>query len=114
MHHNKLLKTEMLSVCLFLSLNTATHADTSGESLYLQNCMVCHADDGSGSMPGVLDLDKNRSWSTITVSELLARLKKGIQGSESGVSMPPKGGNANLTDNDLEKIILYMRESFLN
>lgn len=114
MHKNKLLKIKEFSVCVFLLYSIAVNADNSGETLYIQNCMVCHADDGSGAMPGVFDLEKNRAWSKITESKLLIRLNEGIQSSVSGVSMPPKGGNANLSDKDLKKIIRYMRESFLN
>ena len=76
--------------------------------------MVCHADDGSGAMPGVSDLSENRTWSTIPESQLLTRLNKGIQTAGSAVSMPPKGGNPDLTDTDLIAIIAYMRKEFLN
>ena len=113
MRRNKLSRPETLLVCICFLFTATVSADISGEKLYMKNCMVCHADDGSGVMPGVQDLEKNRSWSRIDESELLKRLKEGIKSSESGVSMPAKGGNTNLTDNDLKKIIRYMRGSFL-
>jgi cytochrome c5 len=74
--------------------------------------MVCHADDGSGAMPGVIDLGENRVWLTIDSQLLLKRLKQGIQNTGGGISMPAKGGNPKLTDNDLQKIILYMQKYF--
>lgn len=88
-------------------------AESTGERLYMNNCMVCHADDGSGAMPGVIDLEENRAWSMTESKTLLKRLKQGIQKPGAGISMPAKGGNPDLTDNDLNKIISYMRQSFL-
>ena len=81
--------------------------------MYVQSCMVCHADDGSGSMPGVADLTLNRSWATEDESKLILRLKQGINSPKTEVTMPPKGGNPELSDNDLREIIRYMRASFL-
>ena len=92
---------------------TGVHAGSHGENLYLQNCMVCHADDGSGAMPGVSDLTENKAWSVIDEGSLLVKLKKGIQKQGATMNMPAKGGNPNLTDKDLKEIINYMRQSFL-
>ena len=105
---------QLAIICVFLFFSYAIKAEASAEQLYMQNCMVCHADDGSGAMPGVSDLTKNRNWSTIPESQLLARLNKGIQTASSAVNMPPKGGNPNLNDKDLIAIISYMRKEFLN
>lgn len=116
---NTLLKNRLAqqSKYIFILLVTFYSFDaytaSVGEKLYLQNCMVCHADDGSGAMPGVIDLAENRTWSTIPEQQLLSRLKKGIQTPGAAVIMPAKGGNPNLTDRDLLAIITYMRESFL-
>jgi len=101
----------ILSFMLFSFLNV--HADSSGKDLFNTSCTICHADDGSGAMPGVLDLTETRDWSKLTDKKLLANLKKGSQKSGSGMKMPPKGGNPNLTDKDLLLIISYMRKEFL-
>lgn len=87
-------------------------AQTSGQQLYMQNCMVCHADDGSGGMPGVADLTENRNWSTISEEKLLERIKQGIALPGAAVTMPPNGGNPDLSDSDLKLIIKYMRMEF--
>ena len=107
------LKLKLLFSCFVFLYSTGVKADSVGEQLYMQNCMVCHADDGSGAMPGVLDLDENRAWSLIDDETLLTRLKQGIQKPGASISMPAKGGNPNLTDKDLKEIINYMRQSFL-
>ena len=99
------------SVFLYMSFSTV-EAATTGEELYMKNCMVCHAYDGRGAMPGILDLEQERGWSLIEENVLVNRLKQGIQ-KKGRVSMPPQGGNPNLTDSDLKKIIRYMRQEFL-
>jgi len=103
----------VLAILLLNSVGSNALAEERGERLYTQNCMVCHADDGGGAMPGVSDLSENRAWSTLSESKLIARLKQGIKTPGSPVSMPPKGGNLELTDADLQVIISYMRASFL-
>ncbi len=109
----KRIKIKLFFLCFIFIYSISVNAATRGEKLYLQNCMVCHADDGSGAMPGVLDLDENRAWSMIDDIKLLTRLKQGIQKPDASISMPAKGGNPNLTDKDLKEIIHYMRQSFL-
>ena len=109
----KKLKFKLLFLCFVFLYAIAVKANSIGEQLYMQNCMICHADDGSGAMPGVLDLENKIGWSTIDGETLLKRLKQGIQKSGGEISMPAKGGNPNLTDKDLKEIINYMRQSFL-
>lgn len=101
----------VITYALFLFLPNA-NAGMSGENLYLQNCMACHAYDGSGSMPGVGNFNESREWKNKNEQSLLLQLKKGIQKEGSVVTMPPKGGNQNLTDDELKKIILYMHQTF--
>lgn len=88
------------------------NAGMSGEELYFQNCMACHAYDGSGSMPGVVDFKDASSWKEMDEQTLLLKLKQGIQKEGAAVSMPPNGGNPNLTDKELKKIIRYIRKTF--
>lgn len=109
----KEIKYTRLFLCLIFIYIPGVSASSIGEQLYMQNCMICHGDDGSGAMPGVLDLEKDRIWSTLDEAVLLTRIKQGIQNSDTGISMPAKGGNPNLTDNEIKEIIRYMRQSFL-
>lgn len=78
----------------------------------MKNCMVCHADDGSGAMPGVADLTESREWLKLSEPQLLSRMKQGIEKPGATVPMPPKGGNPELTDDDLKAVIHYMRNTF--
>ena len=101
-----------LSLVLCMMFVVDAQAEVNGENLYVQNCMVCHGDDGSGAMPGVKDLVENRAWLIQPESQLFDRLKRGIQGPGALVAMPPKGGNPALTDEQLMVVIMYMRNSF--
>ena len=107
------LKIKILFFSFVLCFSITVKAESTGEQLYMKNCMVCHAADGSGSMPGVIDLEENRAWSMLENKVLLERLKQGIRTPGARFSMPAKGGNPNLTDNDLNNIIDYMRQSFI-
>ena len=107
------MKIKLFFLCFIFIYTTAVNAASRAEKLYLQNCMVCHADDGTGAMPGVTDLEENRAWSTMNKIKLLTRLKQGIEKSDTSMGMPAKGGNPDLTDKDLNEIINYMRQSFL-
>ena len=102
-----------LFLCFVYFYTPSVMAGMLSEQIYMQNCMVCHADDGSGTMPGVSDLSENKAWSTIDEGSLLAKLKNGIQKHGATMSMPAKGGNPDLTDDDLRGIIRYMRQTFI-
>lgn len=104
--------SSLVLVSIFAFQIQSTYADINGEKVFMNNCMVCHADDGSGAMPGVADLTENREWLTLPESQLLSRLKKGIQKPGATVAMPPKGGNTDLTDDDIKAAIAYMRNTF--
>jgi len=97
---------------MIILTSTSLHAESKGEKLFLQNCAVCHAADGGGAMPGVPDFTGSPIWSKQSDKELLVRVKQGIQTPGAAIAMPPKGGNANLSDNELMEIISYMRAAF--
>jgi len=103
---------KVLFLCFFYFNTSGVMAAVSSELLYMKNCMVCHAEDGSGAMPGVSDLTENKAWITVEEEHLLAKLKNGIQKEGATISMPAKGGNPDLTDSDLKGIIRYMRQTF--
>ena len=105
---------KVLFLCFVCFYTPAVVSGMSGDQLYTQSCIVCHADDGSGAMPGVSDLTENKAWLALDDEILLIKLKQGIQNQGSTMSMPAKGGNPDLTDDDLRAIIRYMRQTFIN
>jgi len=100
---------------LYLSVTShvvAGNYATKGYEVYTNNCTVCHGEDGEGLMPGVPDLNISRDWFSQTDEKLIEKIKRGTQQSDILIAMPPKGGNPNLTDDDILDVIVYMRKAF--
>ena len=84
-----------------------------GQKVFKDTCAACHGPKATG-IPG---LGKNLTTSEFakgkTDAELVAFIKKGRPTSDpantTGVAMPPKGGNAALTDQDLADAVAYIR-----
>ncbi len=104
---SKIITLFYMFVIIFFYENLANAE--SGKDIYMQNCALCHGDDGRGSMPGVPDLVENQTWSKKSNNKLLKLIKKGIETPGASMMMPPKGGNDKLSDKQLLKSIEYMR-----
>ena len=103
-----------LPLVMTVLMTGAIYANESrGEQVYIQNCMVCHSNDGSGEMPGVPELSRKDPWFMKPEQQLLSKLKQGIQTPGAPISMPPKGGNPDLSDEDLVAVMAYMRKQLL-
>jgi mono/diheme cytochrome c family protein len=84
-----------------------------GEELASQSCSACHGQDFKG-VPG---LGASFYDSTFiqghTDDELVEFIKEGrasdAPDNESGIAMPPYGGNTRLTDEDLSDIVAFLR-----
>ena len=77
----------------------------SGRTLYEANCAGCHdASVGGAPKPG----DKS-VWKARLATGVETMVKKSIEGYEgtAGV-MPPKGGNASLSDEEVRTAVAYM------
>ena len=75
--------------------------DVPGKAAYEESCAVCHKTDAMGAPP----VGDKSAWE--------ATLKKGIDKVYSNAingtgGMPPKGGNMDLSDEDMKTIIEYM------
>jgi len=84
-----------------------------GQTLYLQNCATCHGanlEGGIGAtlnpidkLPGVANpLDPTFMINIITIGRIHQ------PGDPKQVDMPPKGGNTNLTDQDVRDLAAYI------
>ena len=76
-------------------------AEHPGKETYDKSCAVCHKTDAMGA-PAVGDA---KAWSKVRVKgveKVLSNAMNGIGG------MPPKGGNMELTEDDMKQIIDYM------
>lgn len=96
---------------MFLGQSPLSLAETiSGEEVYVKNCMVCHGDDGSGAMPGVSDLANNNSFFASDNKTLINIIINGVEKPGATVVMPPKGGNPELSYNQIKTVVFYLRQ----
>lgn len=84
-----------------------------GKTVYDGACAACHGPDATG-LPGLgKDLTTSEFAAGKTDAELVAFIKAGRPTNDplntTGVEMPPKGGNAALTDQDLADVVAYIR-----
>jgi len=65
-------------------------------------------------MPGVPDLTAKDSVLNKSETELVRNTLKGMQSPGSSLAMPPKGGNPELTEQNIIDAVRYMRMTFLS
>ena len=89
---------------------------TEGRTLYQASCFSCHNAGAAGVTGHRIgkDLSDNEFVQEHSDEELLTFIKEGRAETDpeniTGYEMPPRGGNPNLSDADLLKIIAYLRE----
>ena len=99
----------LLLIASLLLLDTTQSASAAeGKALYEATCIACHGPKGQGAIPGVPDLAKSGRLSKPD-AVLAANILNGFQSKGSPMAMPPKGGNPNLTEDDVKALLTYMR-----
>lgn len=86
----------------------------TGQDIYDRACFSCHGADGEGMMPGVPDLTVQNSVLQKPEAELVRNTMQGVQSPGSPLAMPPKGGNPDLTEQNIVDAIRYMQATFLS
>ena len=83
----------------------ASGDDAAGKKIYDATCIACHAT----GVTGAPKLDETDRWKEIKGQGFDTVLKHTIDGftGKQGV-MPPKGGNAKLTDAEMKAVVEYM------
>ncbi len=92
--------------------SAAAASALSGREIYQQTCVACHGADGKGTVPGAPDFNRKDGRLSKSDDELMNSLLHGLQSPGSPMAMPPKGGNAQLTEEDLRRVLDYLREAF--
>lgn len=96
----KLIKWLLLFWVLVCSGNG--FADDEGGDIYRQTCAVCHTVGVSGGAP---KLGSNADWSGRLAADRTELRHSVLKGKGA---MPPKGGNASLSDRQAEAALDYM------
>lgn len=86
----------------------------SGEETYGQVCVACHSANGKGSVPGAPDFTDPDGPMAQPDSILLDHIRNGFKSPKSPMAMPPRGGDPNLSQAEMEAVLRYMRDSFGN
>jgi disulfide bond formation protein DsbB len=85
----------------------------AGEAIYLGTCAACHGADATGIDGLGKDLHANTFIIENSNGAMLAFLRVGRPASDpdndTGVDMPPQGGNPSLSDQDLQNVVAYLR-----
>lgn len=84
----------------------------SGETVYQYSCAICHGADGEAVMPGVPDLTGNPDMLNQADAILIRKISQGFQSPGSSLAMPANGGNPQLNENDIRRVLNYMRQTF--
>lgn len=101
-----------LAWMLLITDASATETAKQGQAIYNGTCIACHGADGTGSLPGVPDLNEKVGVLTKSDALLLRSLTDGVQGPNAPIAMPAKGGNPALTEDDLKAVLAYIRQNF--
>jgi mono/diheme cytochrome c family protein len=84
-----------------------------GKTVFASTCSACHGPDGKGVPSLGKDLTSSTFVKGMNDDQFLDFLKKGRPATDPAnttkVDMPPKGGNASFTDQDLYDVIAYVR-----
>lgn len=84
-----------------------------GSVIFHQTCIACHGANGKGAVPGTPNFTQSDGVLTLPDPMLEARIEKGFSCDGLPVAMPPKGGNPDLTKNDIKDVLGYLRTTFL-
>ncbi|NTV01500.1 MAG: cytochrome c5 family protein [Chlorobiaceae bacterium] len=77
----------------------------AGQKVYDANCSACH----DGSVGGAPKPGDSRAWQSRIVSGKAVLLLHAVQGLEGEKgTMPPRGGNPSLSDDEITDAIAYM------
>lgn len=83
-----------------------------GKVIYEQTCSACHGADGHGVIPGAPDFTKKGGVLSKPHSALASHIENGFSSPDSPMSMPPRGGNPGLGDQDIKDVHAYLHQAF--
>ncbi len=91
----------------------ADPAVAGGKAIFDRVCATCHGKDAKGLPRLGKNLHDNEFTKSLSDQELVAFLKEGRPANhplnETGVDMPPKGGDPSITDEKLADVVAFLR-----
>jgi cytochrome c5 len=82
----------------------------AGSKIYHQTCITCHGQSGEGVVAGTPDFKAGRL--AYPTSTLMQHIKNGFRSRTAPRAMPPKGGNPDLSDQDIKNVLDYLYHQF--
>ena len=109
-----------VSAALGLAASNSAMADcgftggnvANGDKIFHETCVTCHGEDGHGVIPGAPDFTKKGGVLSKPHAVMIEHIKNGFQAPGNPMAMPPKGGNPDLTDQDIKDVHQYLHHRF--
>jgi len=99
------IRTNLFFISLLTIFWSSTAGAANGMSVYEQNCMACHGEGVAGA-PRLGEMGAWKERLPKGIDAMVTLVIEGVQG-YSGV-MPPRGGNPNLSDDQIREAVQYM------
>lgn len=116
--YSKATKALMLALALsaasysFASEPPAGGDTQRGKKIYQQTCIACHGANGRGTIPGVGDFTAASGPLVKEDVVLIQSITEGLATPGAPLTMPAKGGNPSLCDEDILAVLAYLRAEF--
>lgn len=94
------------------ALPASASQSLTGAQIYNQTCIACHGPDGKGAMPAAPDFTSSKGPLSKPDDILFKHILEGFQSPGSPMAMPAKGGNTDLTEQDIRTVLNYIRQTF--
>ncbi len=95
-----------------MSPANATDSVTNGAKIYSETCIACHGANGEGTVPGAPNFTRVDGRLSKKTAVLIDHITNGFQTPGVDLAMPPLGGNQDLTEQDVEDVLAYLRATF--
>lgn len=104
----KIVTSMLLTVGLMAMGNYAQAADAGLLLAQKSGCLSCHDVDKKKLGPAYKDVAAKYRGQPGAEAKLEAKVTHGGSGVWGPIPMPPKGGNANLSDTDIHKLVSWV------
>jgi len=83
-----------------------------GKVIFEQTCSACHGKDGHGVVPGTPDFTAKGGVLSKPHADLSDHIHNGFSEPGKPLAMPPRGGNPELSDQDIKDVHTYLHKEF--